>query len=943
MIRFIKLTIVLFVTTFNLTAQHSVQSTVFNAKDNSVIEMANIRLLRGQDSSLVQGAQSDLKGNFMLNRVKPGKYILLVSTVGFHNYTRNIIVDKKDLILKSIMMNENIKLLGELVVNGTAAQMTVKGDTLEYNATAFKTQENAVVEDLLKRLPGAEISAEGKITINGQEIKKIRIDGKKFFGEDVEMTTKNLPAEMIDKIQVLEQKSDMAQLTGFEDGETERIINLTLKPNRKKGIFGTFTGGAGLDLEDEIRYDGNANINIMKGESQTSFVAGGNNTNTTRSSRGRFSGGTTGGITETQNFGFNNNTIVNPNFKIGGDAGYTHSDNYNETNTNKESYISGSTTNDSTFSKSGNNQHTANMRLEAEWKIDTLRTLIIQPEISYSNSNTFSTKDYNYYTNQQKRSSGNSFVTGNSNQISGGISVMYNKKSEQKKGRTYTTRVATSFSDNNSETYNMSNKYSLNDTTLLDKYINNVSNRFSYNLRFSVVEPLWNNKNMIEATVSFINNKNYSDRSQFNKDIDGEYTKKDSAYSNEYTNTFYSEVLELNYRYTEANYNLTLGFKGEPSQTNSYRLYDNGDIRDYKINVINYAPNARFQFNFAKKEFLRIDYRGNTEQPSINQTQPVKNNSNLMHETVGNPYLNPEFYQSLRFMYSKFNDKRFSSFSAWFMGSITKDALVTNSIYDESNKQYSQTVNAINSPYNFNANVMFNTPIIAKRLHFNTSTSGGYSMRYGYTARNMSNESIDIDNLALGDLSKTGRINATQQLALTFTHDFFEIGTRGILKYSNTENNLNTTPSTTYDWTGSGNIVLHLPYSINISSDLNYTNRTGYSSFDSEETIWNASIDKTLFKGKGVLAVKWNDILKQQLNIRQVIGDNYISYTKYNTLTSYFLVSFSYKLNSFGGRKSEKDMNKMERYGRPDGMDYHGGGRGEGSGGGERSGRPSQF
>ena len=216
-------------------------------------------------------------------------------------------------------------------------------------------------------------------------------------------------------------------------------------------------------------------------------------------------------------------------------------------------------------------------------------------------------------------------------------------------------------------------------------------------------------------------------------------------------------------------------------------------------------------------------------------------------------------------------------------------------------------------------------------------------MRYGYTARNMSNESIDIDNLALGDLSKTGRINATQQLALTFTHDFFEIGTRGILKYSNTENNLNTTPSTTYDWTGSGNIVLHLPYSINISSDLNYTNRTGYSSFDSEETIWNASIDKTLFKGKGVLAVKWNDILKQQLNIRQVIGDNYISYTKYNTLTSYFLVSFSYKLNSFGGRKTEKDMNKMERYGRPDGMDYHGGGRGEGSGGGERSGRPSQF
>ena len=143
-----------------------------------------------------------------------------VSTIGYSDYNKNIIVDKKDIILRSILLSENVKLLQEVEVKGTAAQMVVKGDTLEYNATAFKTQENAVVEDLLKRLPGVEISSEGKITVNGQEVKKIRVDGKKFFGNDVEMTTKNLPAEMIDKIQVLEQKSDMALLTGFEDGET---------------------------------------------------------------------------------------------------------------------------------------------------------------------------------------------------------------------------------------------------------------------------------------------------------------------------------------------------------------------------------------------------------------------------------------------------------------------------------------------------------------------------------------------------------------------------------------------------------------------------------------------------------------------------------------------------------------------------------------------------
>ena len=238
-------------------SQHSIQSSVTDSKNYGAIEMATVRLLRAKDSTLVQGAQTNLKGDFILTKIKPGNYVLIISTIGYNDYVRNITMEKKDLILKTIQMTENIKLLKEVEVKGTAAQMVVKGDTLEYNASAFKTAENAVVEDLLKRMPGVEISSEGKITVNGQEIKKVRVDGKKFFGDDVEMTTKNLTADMIDKIQVLEQKSDMAQLTGFEDGDTERIINLTLKPNRRKGVFGNFTGGVGMDTNDEVRYDGN--------------------------------------------------------------------------------------------------------------------------------------------------------------------------------------------------------------------------------------------------------------------------------------------------------------------------------------------------------------------------------------------------------------------------------------------------------------------------------------------------------------------------------------------------------------------------------------------------------------------------------------------------------------------------------------------------------------
>jgi len=910
----------------NLKAQHIIQSTVYDSKNNQALEMVTVRLLHSSDSSFVQGVQTNSKGDFMLTKVKSGNYILKVSSVGYLEYLKNITVDKKDILLKSIQLVENVQLLNEVEVKGTAAQMVVKGDTLEYNATAFKTQENAVVEDLLKRLPGVEISSEGKITVNGQEVKKIRVDGKKFFGEDVEMTTKNLPADMIEKIQVLEQKSDMALLTGFEDGDTERIINLTTKPNRKKGMFGNFTGGAGLDTQNEVRYDGNMFLNIMKGESQSSITGGANNINMSRSSRGRF-GGAASGITATQNIGFNNNTIVNPNFKIGGDAGFNHADNYSETNTTKQSYLSESISNDSSYTKSGNNQYTGNLRLEAEWKIDSLRTLIIQPNIDYSNSATFSKRNYNYYTDSVRRSWGNTNNEGISIKTSGGLNLIYNKKSTLKKGRSFTTSVRGGFSQSNSESYNMSNKFTTTTTTKIDQFSNNAYNNYNYRFKFSFVEPLWNVKNMLETSIAFKVSENSSEKSQYNKDTTGLYNQKDTIYSNVFKSNFYSETLELNYRYSEKNYNLTVGFKGEPSQTYSYRTYANGIVRKYENEVINFAPNARFQYNFGKKEFARLDYRGNTDQPNISQMQPVKNNANLMNETVGNPFLKPSFYQHVRFMYSTFNDKKFSSFSAWFAGSVTKDALVSNSIYDETSKQYNQTVNADKLPYNYNGNIMFNTPIIAKRLHLNTSTSGGYSMRYGYTSRNVSTTEIDVENLQKGTLSETGRVSADEQLSLTFTHDVVELGIKGGIKYSNTINNLNTNPSTTYDWSGGSNLALHLPYSFNISSDIKYTTRKGYSSFDLDETLWNASIDKSFFRGKGVLALRWNDMLQQEKNIRQIIGDNYIQYNSYNTLTSYFIVSFSYKLNSFGDRRAAINQFRgpgmeMQQHRRPEGGGY---------------------
>ena len=442
---------------------------------------------------------------------------------------------------------------------------------------------------------------------------------------------------------------------------------------------------------------------------------------------------------------------------------------------------------------------------------------------------------------------------------------------------------------------------------------------------------------MLEAAVSFSTNTQNSIKDQYastdltayfqlNPEL---YANFVADYSNTFKNIFYRETIELNYRYTGKEYNLMLGIMGEPSQTHSMTYYGNGAVRDVRNDVVNLAPNARFQYNFGKKEFLRIDYRGRTDQPTINQLQPVRNNSNLMVETVGNPALNPSFINYMRLMYSRFNDKTFSSFSTWLSANYVKDDLVTNRVYDITGKQYRQTVNSDREPVSFNGNVMFNTPLIQKRLHFNTSTNLGYSTTYGYTARDLEIIELNEDKpLPLGDLSSTRQYNAQEQVSLTFTHDVVELGAMGLFRYSNSKNNLRDGITETYDWTARANLVIRLPYDITINSDLNYINRLGYSSFDQKEWLWNASIDKTLFKNNGVLSVSWNDILQQRLNIRQTIGDNSVSYSSYNTLTSYFLVSFSYRIRKFAGASESDFRSRDNRFGpgmRPDG-------RGPGSG-----------
>jgi hypothetical protein len=919
--RILGLSLFLMLLSTSTFAQHNIQGKVLDKKDESAIEMATIRLLNAKDSALVQGCFTDEKGYYTLNKIKNGNYILEVRFLGYLTQCRNISVADKALVLRTVFLSESQKVLKEVEVRGMTAQMAVKGDTIEYNTAAFKTAENAVVEDLLKKLPGVVVDADGKITVNGEEIKKVRVDGKKFFGDDIQMATKNIPVDMVDKVQVVDQKSEMAQLTGFEDDNTERIINLTIKANRKKGIFGNISAGGGADKDGEFRYDNNAFLNIMRGESQTALIAGANNTNTQRSGRGRdgMTGGGGGGITETQNIGINNNTEINKNLKIGGNSSYNHTTNTSESSSEKTNYLSDTTESQTNNeSKARRENHQANMRLELEWNIDTLSTLIVQPEINYTRGFSDSRSEYVNYTDGDSISYGKTNNNSVSNGLDGNLRFIFSRKSKVKKGRTFTANLYGSLSQSDSDGKNYSKKYTLetDSTTLVDQRTENTSKSYSTDLRTSFVEPLWDLKNFIEISTSFRSSIRSAEKMQYDKDDEGVYNVLDTTYSNRFDNYFFNEALELNFRHQDQSYNYMLGIKAEPSQTYSTTDYLSGSDVDRNISVVNYSPTASFRYNFGRKKFARLEYRGRTSQPSIEQMQPVKNNNNLMNETVGNMDLNPSFEQSLRLMYSSFNQERYSSFSAGLNGAITKDALVTNSVYDETGKQYSQTVNSEKMPFNASANVMFNTPIIKNRLQFNTRSEISYQQKYGYS---ITTTDIDADNLILGNLGKTKNAGANQNLSLTFTTDVVEVGLRGTVKYSSTENTLTNKDQETTDWTGSGNLNLHLPYSFTVSNDLSYTTREGYSSYTKDEWVWNASVDKSVFKKKGTLSLKLYDILQQKLNVSETIGDNYRTLSKYNTLTSYFTLSFTYKIAKFGGGASSADM-------------FRGGGRRNGGG-----------
>ncbi len=923
-------------------SQYSLSGHVQNKQSGELVEMATIRLFsyHGSDSTLVQGAQTDFDGNFKLSNIKNGRYKLIVSSVGYREVVTPITVSDKDMHLRAIRLEETVEALAEVEVTGKAAEMTVKGDTLEYNTAAYKTQETDMVEDLLKKMNGVQVDSEGNVTVNGESITSIRIDGKKFFGNDVQAATKNIPADMIDKIQVIDEKSDMAKLTGFEDDDTERIINLKLKENKKKGIFGNFNAGAGADLiadngkwfdynknfmSEDFRYNASAFLNLLLGESQTTIIAGANNTNEPRTGRGRgWWGGQNSGITWAENLGVNTNIAGKNGYLYGGDMQLNHSFNDTHTKSEKEQWTDDYTYQQNDTSSKQSQTWDAKARLEFEFQVDSMNKIILKPEISYTHNFDNSYKAYDYFRDNDTTTVGKQNNLGTSADIGAKLQLIYNHKF-LKPGRTLTLNTNIDFSNTKGDSHNKSDNKSYISTPIasVNQWTLKTQNALSYAIRMSYVEPIWKTNHFLETAIRFQHSNRWSEKKQYNDSL---HTMLDADYSNSLSNTFFSESVELNYKWIEQYFDLTAGIRFNPSQTLSKTTYGNGLLRDTTVAVYNFAPNVTFKYKFGKKEFARIRYRGQSEQPSITQMEPVKDNSNAMNETIGNLNLVPAFRHRINFMYSRYNEQRFSSITTGIFANLTKDALVNNSIYDQNGKLYQQTVNAKTIPYSIYAHFMYNTPFANKLLQFHTRTNVGYNMRIAYVTREMA--TADIEKLieqntwTLGDESRTGNVTVGEDLTLRLTHKIVDFGVHGIFNYSFTHNNLTAqSRSNVFNWSVTGDLTFHLPKNWEIAADIGYTDRIGYGKQlgNLSEIMLNASISKTW--GFATLSLKANDILNQRKNIVQTVGENYVQYQRFNTLPTYAMLTFTYKLNRMGDMKAKGHaafMQEMvENNGRP--------------------------
>ena len=904
----------------------TIKGTLVDSASAQGIPDATISVSSSKDSTLVSFTLTSNSGFFEIKNLDAGSYYLQVSYQGFENLaiSFDISADSPVKDLGQMNMSRQYKTLQEVIVQD--APVKVKGDTIAYNANAFKTKPNATAEDLLKKLPGVQVDRDGTVKAQGENVQKVYVDGKEFFGSDPKQATKNLSADMIAEVEVYDDMSEQAKFNGIDDGSRSKAINLKLKKEKKRGTFGRAQAGYGTN----DRYSANLRTNFFKGATQLTLLANGNNTNnmnfTSSDMLGMSSfgggggnfmmrggaapslGGSGNGITSSLSAGLNYNDTWNKYFDISSSYNINHSSVDNVRKSFRQTYFSDSTIerNQDLFSRNNNNVNRVNLRLT--YHINDRNSIVYSPNINFQNSDgfrndtvaSFVDQNGNYYKLNETRT--HSQNTGNG--INWNNNLIWRKKFA-KAGRTLSVNLSNTYNRSERESFNQSILRNFNGDGLKVKdsafnqkngYNSAVDN---YAITLSYTEPIGRDK-IWEWNYTYSNNENISDRTSFELDPGtGKFDRVNNQLTNYFVNSSEYNRLGTNFRIVKKKYNYQLGLAAQHIVLQSNNISRGKYLEQKSVNLF---PTASFNYQFARSKSLRFNYRGRTNQPTATQLQDVPDLSDPNNITQGNPALEQEFSNNVTLTYNFFDMAKFRNMFLMLSYNNTYNKIVNSTQQLGFGRQLTIPVN-VDGVYNINGNFNIGFPIRKMQGgNVNTTTR----VNFNRDASMIDGLKNYIKNLTLGeDL----RVNYNWKEKL-------DLGITASVNYTSAQYTIQPQRNNSFfTHIYSADLTYTMPKGFILSTDIDFTAYTGRSDgFNQQFTMWNASLGKQLFKSKkGELKLSVFDILNQNVSLTRNTSDNYVEDIQTNVVQRFVMLSFTYNINRMGGKNMPGPGNSGNR------------------------------
>ena len=940
------LLILMSVSVIQAMAQRNITGKVLESDSQEPVAQTTVRLLKA-DSTLVTGSLTNLDGLFRVKAPSAGNFIVQITCVGFKPYTKNVkVTADKDIALGTINLDPDAIMLKGATVTGQAAKVTLKEDTFVYNASAYRTPEGSVIEELVRKLPGAQVDDDGKITINGKEVKKILIDGKEFMTGDTKTAMKNLPTSIVERVKAYDQKSDLARVSGIDDGEEETVLDFGIKRGMNRG----FMLNADLAAGTKKRYSGRIFAGMQSSDLKIFIPLSANNVNDMGfpgGGGGRFGGGRQG-LTATKMAGFNLNYEKKDRFKFDASIRWNHSDGDAVVRRSTEDFMSGTT---STFSNSVNSNlsrgNSWDARFRLEWMPDSMTNIMMRPQFRYNSSDglgegmsmTFDEDPYKYVRNPMddeamkilidhgivKNRNINNSISYSDSKSAGGW-LQFNRRLSRN-GRNITLRftgnvgegMSKSFTNSLVEYLQLVTKDGKDSVYQANRYAVTPTKNWNYGLRATYSEPIFRQV-YLQFSYQYQYSYTKSDRatydfSTFPADFFGvkplyrgwdDYLAllggnplenfRDDKLSrfSEYRN--YNHTAEMMLRVVRKAYNLNIGFQVMPQRSHFTQDYQ-GVHTDTVRTVTNIAPTADFRWKISKVSQLRFNYRANSSQPSMSDLLDITDDSDPLNVHKGNPGLKPSFTQNFRLFYNNYIQNHQRSIMAHLNFSTTRNSISNMVTYDEASGGRTTRPENINGNWNAFGMFMFNTAIdSAGFFNVNTFTTLRYNNSVGY---------VSINRDADSQKSTTKSTTFGERLAASYRNNWMELELNGSLEYMHARSELQSNNNLdTWTFSYGGSLQLTAPWGTQLSTSMNMNSRRGYNdaSMNTNELIWNAQLSQSFLKGNALtLSLQLYDILHQQSTFSRAVDAMRRSDTEYNAITNYAMLHVIYRLNIFGG------------------------------------------